>query len=544
MVKLLTLLTTRQTTILSGASVIMIAAFGSKLLGLVRDRLLVANFDTATTSIYFGAFKLPDLLFNLLIFGALSVAFIPVFTDFLHRRGERQAFAFASNVLNLALLIFGSVAILAAVLTPQINSLLLPGFTGVQKELTDFLTRIILVAQLMLVAGAFFIGVAQSYQRFIVPSLAPLFYNLGIIVGIIFLSGPVGIVGPALGVVVGSLAHVLIQLPLIRSLGFRYQLSLDLFNTGVKEIVKLMSIRNIGLIAEQINDAVGFALATLISLSAPTLLTFSQHLYVVPIGLFAVAISQAALPFLARDWARGEKESFRVTLLTTMHQILFLTLPAAAILIVLRIPVVRLAFGASQFGWEDTVLTGRTVAFMALGLAAQSVVLLLVRGFYALKDARTPVIVSLVTVLVNIILSVTFIQVYHLPVWGLGLAYATATNLGLILLLYFLNQKVGGFNLANLLNPALKMGLAAAVAAVALYIPMKALDRLVFDTTRVVNLMMLTGIASSFGLSIYLLLVWLMRVTELNTLVGMLQKFTKLQTKVKSEEIIQGPGAV
>lgn len=538
---LLSLLAIRQNSILSGASILMLTVFASKFLGLIRDRLLVHNFNTSDAAIFFAAFKLPDLMFQLLIFGTLSVAFIPIFTDYLHSKGEKEAFNFASNILNLSLLVFGLVAIIAFIFAPFFNSLLVPGFGGLQKDLTDELTRVILFSEIFLVMGSFFIGVAQSYQRFIIPSLAPLFYNAGIIFGIAFLSR-LGIIGPALGVLIGSFLHVAIQIPLINSLGFKHSWSFDFFNSGVREIFRLMSMRNISLIAEQIADAVGIALASLVSYSSVTILTFSQHLQAVPIGLFGATIAQAALPVLAREQARGETESFKRTLLTTIHQILFLTLPAAAILVVLRIPVVRLVFGASQFNWSDTVLTGRTVAFLSVGLAAQSVILLLVRSFYALKDTKTPVFVSVSTVILNILLSFIFVKLLFWDVWSLGLAYSITTITSLILLLYFLYYKIGKFNLHLLFEPALKMLVAASTAAVALYIPIKALDQLVFDTTKTINLLILTGIASAFGLGIYILLVWLMEVKELSTYVELLKKIARLQTKVKSKEIVQETG--
>ncbi|MBI3485965.1 murein biosynthesis integral membrane protein MurJ [Candidatus Daviesbacteria bacterium] len=541
---LLSLLSARQNSILSGASVLMITVFASKFLGLIRDRLLVHNFDTTQAAIFFAAFKLPDLIFQLLIFGALSVAFIPVFTDLMHSKSEKEAFNFASNILNLSLLFFGIVALICFVFVSPLNSIIIPGFKGEQKILTDQLTRVIMLGQVLLVIGAFFIGIAQSYQRFIIPSLAPLFYNLGIILGIVFFSSSLGIMGPAFGVVLGAALHVLIQLPMVSSLGFRYKLSLDFFNPGVREVVKLMSIRNIGLAVEQLSDTIGIALASLVSYSSVTLLTFAQHLQVVPIGLFGATIAQAALPVLSREHAKGETESFKVTLLTTMHQIFFLTLPAAAILIVLRIPVVRLVFGASQFSWEDTVLTGRTVAFLAAGVATQSVILLLVRGFYAFKDTKTPVYVSIFAVAINISLSLLFIKQMHLGVWSLGLSYAVSTNLSFFLLLYFLDQKVKGFSKKDLFAPALKMLLASLVAAIALYIPIKALDQLVFDTTKTINLLLLTGIASMFGLGIYLVLVWLMRVRELYTFTDLLKRTYRAQFKVKSEEIIKETGTV
>jgi putative peptidoglycan lipid II flippase len=534
-----TLLTTKQNSILSGAFVLMVTVFATKFLGLVRDRLLVHQFDTSQVSIFFAAFRLPDLMFQLLIFGALSVAFIPVFTEQLNERGEKEAFTFASNILNISFALFAVLLIVAFIFVDFFNGIFVPGFAGQQKILTNHLTQTILLGQLILVIGAFFIGIAQSYQRFIIPALAPLMYNVGIIIGIIFLTPSLGVLGPALGVVIGAALHVLIQLPLINSLGFRYKFTFDIFNSGVREVIRMISIRNVGLAIEQINETVSVALASLISYSSVTFLTFAQHLQVVPIGLFGATIAQAALPVLSVNKSKGQLPQFKEVLLTTLHQILFLTLPAAAILIVLRIPIVRLTFGASQFSWTDTVLTAQTLAWFSGGLAAQSAILLLVRGFYALKDTRTPVYASIITVTVNIVSSFIFIRWLHLDVWSLGLAYTLSSNIGFIFLLFFLYKKVDGFDLHKLLMPAFKMVLAATFAAIALYIPIKALDQLVFDTTRTFNLLLLTGIASIFGLSVYGFLVWCFKVRELQTFRDLVMKLYKRKTKMDTPEITE-----
>src|SRR3989344_2412460 len=535
---LLAILSSRQSSILSGASILMMAVFASKFLGLIRDRLLVHNFSSAEASLFFAAFRLPDLLFQLLIFGALSVAFIPVFTEHLSKNGEKDAMCFANNILNLSLTLFGVVALFAFIFIGPINSLIVPGFSGSQKALTDDLTRIILLGQIILVVGAFFVGIAQSHQRFIVPSIAPLFYNLGMIIGIL-LSPVLGITGPAFGVVIGALLHVLIQIPLVSSLGYRYKFSFNFFNSGVREVVRLMSFRNIGLAVEQLNEVVGTALASLVinNSSAITILTFAQHLQTVPIGLFGATIAQAALPVLSKEQAETDKEAFKRRLLTTFHQILFLTLPATAMLVVLRIPLVRLVFGASQFTWDDTVLTGRTVALLALGLSAQSVILLLVRGFYALKDTKSPVFISVGTVILNIALSSTFVLFFHLDVWSLGLSYAITSIVSMILLLHLLHKKVDHFSMPLLFYPAIKMLLAAVIAAIALYLPVKALDQQVVDTTHTLNLIFLTGVASIFGLGIYIWVVWWLKVRELYTFWDLINKFTKLRVRVKTEEI-------
>lgn len=541
---LLSLLSTRQTSILSGAVVLMVTVFASKFLGLVRDRLLAQYFAPGELAVFFAAFRLPDLIFQLLIFGAVSVAFIPVFTDYIHQKGEKEAFAFASDILNMVLVFFIVITIIIFFLAGPITNVIVPGFTDQQKELTTSLTQVILLGQIILVIGSFFTGICQSYQRFVVPALSSVLYNVGIIFGILFLVPVWGIFGPAYGVIIGASLYVLVQIPLVSSLGFRHLLRLNFRSSGIREVTSMMSIRTIGIAMEQINETVGIILASLITASSVTFLTFAQHLQTVPIGLFGATLAQAALPVLSREQTKGEGDSFKITLLTTMHQIMFLCLPATAILIVLRIPAVRLVFGASQFNWEATVLTGKTVAFLALGLAAQSVILLLVRAFYALKDTRTPVIVSVVTVLLNVFLSYYFVVISHLEVWSLGLAYAITANLAVIMLLYFLNKRVGGFERLNLFMPAFKMIFAAVVAAIALYLPIKSLDQLVFDTTKTINLILLTGIASLFGLAVYFLMVYLLKVRELETFGNMMKKMYRLQFKLESKEIINDTGTV
>ena len=538
------LLATRQTSILSGATIIMLTVILSKVLGLVRDRLLAHSFSPDTVAIFFAAFRIPDLVFQLLVFGALSVAFIPVFTESLEKDGKTEAFRLAQSILNLALLILMAATILIYIFVEPLTNLIVPGFTPEQKIQVANLTKVILIGQLLLAVGSFFAGLLQSYQRFIIPALAGVFYNFGIILGIIMLSKSYGIMGPALGVIVGAFLHVLIQLPLAYSLGFKFSIFAKLFHKGAKEIVRLMSVRTLGLAAEQINDTVGVILASLISTASVTYLTFATHLQLVPVSLFGATIAQAALPILASEKARGRIEEFKITLLTTLHQVLFLALPATAILIVLRIPAVRLTFGASQFDWEATVLTGQTLAFMSIGLSAQAISLLLVRAFYALKDTKTPVVVSFITVALSIGLSVYFIQDLHLPVWGLGLSFSISTIFSAFLLFLSLHFKIGKFNLNMALVPFFKMLSATVIMGVCLYVPIKLLDEVIFDTTRTINLLVLTGLSSVFALAIYVFLVWFLKVRELNTFVDLLKRIGKVQTLVKSEEIVRETNTV
>ena len=532
------LLGTRQTSILSGAAIIMVMVLMSKILGLARDRLLAHIFPPDTVAIFFAAFRLPDLIFQLLILGAMSVAFIPIFTEYLETKSKRDAFALGQSLMVLVLIFFMVVTILVYFFIEPLTFLIVPGFSPEQRETVASLTKIILVGQIILAVGSFFVGVLQSFQRFIFPALAGVFYNIGIILGIIFLSNSMGIMGAAVGVVIGAVLHLLIQLPIVLSIGFKPKFLFTLFHPGVKEITGLMSIRSIGLAAELINERVAIALASLISIQSVTFLTLSQHLQLVPISLFGATIAQAALPVLSAEKARGKMEEFKATLLTTLHQILFLALPAAAVLIVLRIPSVRLVFGASQFDWEATVLTGSTLAYLAIGLSAQAISLLFVRGFYALKDTKTPVIVSLIVVAANIALSFYFVRVLFLDVWSLGLAFSLSNILSAILLFGTLHFKVEKFNLRQVLTPLAKMLMAAIIMGVALYIPIKLLDQVIFDTTRTINLLVLTGISSFFALSVYIVLVWFLKVRELKTFIDLIKKAAQFQTKFKSKEML------
>jgi len=522
----LTILTRQEKNILSAASVIMTAVAVSRLLGLFRDRLLAARFSPEDLGVYYAAFRLPNMIFELLVMGALATAFIPVFTSFLDNKSKEEANRLASSVINIGLVLFLFLALPLMIFTPFISRKLAPGFDENQIRLMVAFTRIMIIPQVFpLIIGNFLTGILQSYRNFLIPALAPVVYNVGIILGILFLTPAAGLYAPVVGVVFGALLFVLIQIPSILSYGYRHKLSFDYKNKGVRTIGKLMLPRTLGLAVSQIDTTVDLVLSTLLGASAVTVFNFAQHLQQLPIGLFGVSISQASLPALSSAAARDDKPEFKKILLSSFHQILFLVLPVSFILIVLRIPVVRLVFGASTlFDWESTVLTGLTLAYFSVSLFAQSLVHLLARGFYALQDTKTPVVIGFAAVLTNAALSVLFVMVYHLPIWSLGFSASVASILNMFLLLVFLIRKVGSFGYHELLYPMFKIFLAGLVAAFALYIPIKVLDQLVFDTTRTINLFFLTGISTFIGLAVYLFIAWFLDVPQIAIIFKIFQR--------------------
>jgi len=495
--------------------------------------MLAARFTPEELGVYFAAFRLPNLVFELLVMGALSTAFIPVFTFYLTKKEEKEAMKVASSVMNLGFLLFLFFSLPIVIFTREISRFLAPGFNEQQLTLMVSFTRIMVLAQVFpLIFGNFLTGILQSYKSFLIPSLAPVIYNVGIILGILFLTPFYGLYGPVFGVVLGAFLFMLIQIPTTLSFGYRHFALLDLSHPGVREVGKLMLPRTLGLAVSQIDTTVDLILSTLLGARAVTIFNFAQHLQQVPIGLFGATIAQAALPTLTREKAKENLEEFKNTLLSSFHQILFLVLPLSVILIVLRIPSVRLVFGASRFDWQATVLTGKTLAFFAISIFAQAEVQLLARGFYALYDSRTPVLIGVFSVFLNTILSILFIQYFHFPVFALGLSTSIASLVNFLLLLFYLDKKVARFDKIRLFLPAIKMFLAAGITAVFLYVPMKLLDKLVFDTTRTLNLLLLTGIATSIGLSVYLFLAWFLDVEEVKTFVDLVKRVGKLKQLV------------
>lgn len=526
------LLFRRQTNILSAATVIAAAVLLSRILGLVKYRLLTDRFTVSEIGVYLAAFRLPGTIFDLIVMGALTTAFIPVFTSYIAKNKDAEANAIASTILNLCVIIFSALSLFFFIFADPIVRLIVPGLT--EKEIATIIpfTRIMLIGQtLPLILGNFLTGILQSHKRFLLPALAPVVYNLGIIIGIVFLSPIMGLYGAVWGVVLGAILFLLIQIPLSLHLNFHYQPKINLKIDGVREIARLIIPRTFGLAITQLNYTANMIISSLLSARAITIFNFAQQLEQLPVGIFAATISQAALPTLSEEQTKEDNlESFKKTLLTSFHQILFLTLPAATILIVLRIPIVRLVYGASKFDWLATVDTGRTLAFLGVGLIAEALINLLVRAFFALKDSKTPVIIGAVTVVLNIILSIIFIPLLHLPVWGLALSSAVADTIYCLALIFGFHLFKSQFNIRHLVLPAAKMFTAALITGVSLYIPMKLLDQLVFDTTYTFPLILLTGTASIIGLTVYLFLTWLLEIEELKSFLALFGKIKKFTT--------------
>jgi len=537
------LLSRRQSSILSAASILMVAVFFSRILGLLRDRFLAGIFfaDNAwQLDVYFAAFRLPDMIFQLLVVGALSAAFIPVFTQYI-TKDKPQAWHIASTIITLSFSFFLVLGLILVVFAQPLSRLIAPTFSTQELNLMVNLTRLLIIAQGSFLVSSFLTGILQSHRHFIIPALSPIAYNLGIIFGIIFLSPILGIYGPAVGVIIGALLHLVVQLPLTKSIGFHFRPSFDFVHAGVRRIGRLMLPRTLALAVNQIELTVAVFIATSLSAGSLTIFYFAQHLNALPVGLFGATIGQAALPSLSQQSSPDSLNKFKSLFLSSLNQVFYLSLPAGMILLVLRLPAVRLAFGARNFPWQATLLTGQVVALFAISVFAQSAIQILVRGFYALSNTKTPLLLGTISVITNVFLSFFLVYRLQLDVLGLALAISISSFLHAGLLLFFLSRSVGGFAKNQLFTPFLKMSLATIITGFALWIPLRVLDRYILNTAKTLHLIALTIITISIGLSVYLVLSKALHIKELNSFLDLLKRLKNIKRLFSQTEQVLEP---
>jgi putative peptidoglycan lipid II flippase len=541
----------RQANITTAAFVIMFLTLASRLLGLLRFRIWNGEFGSNSSDLaaFLAAFKIPDAVFQIVVLGALSTAFIPVVSSFLAKRDQKEAARIFSIVLNYALVATILLTVLVFIFAQPIAHFLTSGLPDSGINLTAQLIRVLMLAQFFLIASNFVTGTLNSYHRFVIPALAPVFYNLGIIAGSLFLTPILGIYGPVVGVLFGSLAHLVIQIPLLRRLGVQYQFSFAL-PTAVKEVGKLMGPRTFGMAVAQIDSLVDIALASIVTSTpaATNIIVFNLALALqaFPAGVFGYALGVASLPTLAKEYAQENLENFKTTLIASLHQILYLVIPTVVVMIVLRIPIVRLLYGAPNFDWEATKLTAYTLAAFSIGIVGQSAIQLLARGFYALHDTWTPVKISITTVAINVFFAILFISIFNNVVL-LGLSSSIGGTFSALTLLYFLSKRVGGFDWHEVLVPVAKMLLAGFLAGVALYTPLKTLDSasygqlwlqgsiihtffgpLAVDTSHTLGLFLVTFVSATLGLSVYFLVTYILEVREVVLITGFIKKIRRL----------------
>lgn len=517
-------LVSRQTNIFTAASFIILTTVLSQVFGILKYRLLVSLFGASSDlGVYFAAFRIPDFIFQVVVAGALSASFIPIFTDFLSKGKKKEAFEFTSSIINYGILFFMFVSAIVIVFSYQLCALVAPGFSHNELMLMSNLMIIIQLSQVFFILGTIFTATLQSFQHFLIPGIASAFYNFGIIIGLAIFAMffGLGIYGATIGVLVGSLLFCLVQLPALDLTGFKF-LVIIRYDGAIKKLVRYMIPRSLTLIIAQIAATANLYFASFISARSFVIFDLAQTLGMAPVFLLGQSIAQATFPALSLK--SESKEEFLSIFKSSFNQIIYMTLPISAILIVLRIPLVRLFFGAGKFDWPATVETGLTLAYFAISLTANSLIPLLSRAFYAAHDSKTPLYITLFSTGANLFFSYFLILGRHLPIYFLAVSFSLSSVIGVIVLTVLLDRKIH-LPKAEVVTSFFKILISSIVMGAALYIPIKLLDQLVFDTTRTVNLFILTSIASIAGFSAYLFFTWLFDIKEAYYVVEVLKKF-------------------
>lgn len=461
-------MTSRSSRMARAASIVMIAFVFSRLLGLVREMVIAREFGTSLElAAYLAAFRVPDFIFYLIAGGALGSAFIPTFTEYLTVGDEAEAWQVASAVFNLLGLVLTALAIAAAILAPLLARLIVPGFDPATQALTAQLMRVMLIAPVVFGISGLVMGVLHSHQHFLAPALAPAFYNLSIIVAALVLGPSMGVHALAAGVVAGALLHVLIQLPMLLRVGARYTPVLGLNHPGVREVGRLMGPRILGLAAVQFNFVVNTILASGLGAAALPALNYAWLLMMLPQGVFAMALATVAFPTFAELTARNDTAGLRRTLSATLRTVLYLTVPASVGLLILRTPVIETLLQRGAFTEASTNAVAFALQFYALGLFAHATVEIVARAFYALHDTKTPVVIGLSAMVVNIVLSLILIR--SLSFGGLALANTLATIGEMTLLMWLMRRRLGNLDASRLANSLLRIVVAAGLMAAALF---------------------------------------------------------------------------
>jgi putative peptidoglycan lipid II flippase len=431
------------------AGIVGIFTFLSRVLGLVRDALIANFFGSGMAAdAFFVAFRIPNLLRRLFAEGSFSVAFIPVFTEYLQNRSRQEAFLLARVVLTFLVLILTIVTILGIILSPLIVRVIAPGFGGMGEKyaLTVLLTRIMFPYIFLVSVLALFMGILNSLKHFAAPAMAPVFLNLCMIAALVFLApymkSPT--VGLAIGVIGGGILQLALQIPFLMGKGLSFAPKWNLGHPAIKKIGMLMLPTIFGSAIYQINQLVGTLLASLLREGSVSYLYYADRLVQFPLGVFAIAISTAVLPSLSREAADGDLVRLKETLSHALRLSMFITMPAMIGLIVLREPIIRLLFQRGAFDSFTTIMTAQALLYYSLGLWAFAALRVFVSAFYSLQDTKTPVKVAVVAMLANIVFSLALMG--PLKHGGLALALSVASTLQLCMLIVLLRKRLEGID--------------------------------------------------------------------------------------------------
>jgi len=514
-----------------GAMIISAAVALSRVLGLAREMVFSTLFGaSAVMSAFVVGFRIPNLLRDLFAEGALSTAFVTVFSKQTEKHGQEAAWALANKMRSMVAVCMGLIVMLGVIFAPVLVSLLAPDWEGDQRQMTILLTRIMFPFIGLVSMAALVMGMLNACKAFTMPALASCFFNLGSILGGVTLAwlidpsfGPISIVGMALGTLIGGFLQLAIQLPMTHKLGYRPRMDFHWRDSGVAHVLRLMGPAILASSAVQVNVMVNTIFATYVSEQAPALLNYAFRLMQLPLGMFGVAIATVTLPLVSRSAANENFEEFRDILARGIRFALFLAVPSALGLIVLGEPIVSLIYERGEFTAADVPETAAALSFYALGLLGYSALKVVTPTFYALEHRFIPMIVGLISIGVNAGLNYYFIFELKLGVVGLALSTSLLAMINFLVLYFWMGGILKGLESGKLLAGLAKLAVAGAALAAAAWLGDYYLIEPFWETNLLIRiLVLLTTVGVSAGL--FFLVAYLLHMDEVHQVVKLVKR--------------------
>ncbi len=524
------LILSKQHSLISSTLIISITIILSRLLGLARYRIYNTFFSKNELDILLASFRIPDIVFEILITGALSSVIIPLFVKY-HKKSDEFS-TLMSSIITSILAILGVFIGLFLIIGDYIIAAITPGFSDAAVRQISYLSKILLVSQLpFLVFSNILTSVGQARKTFILTSAAPIIYNLSVIVCTIVLVPYVHLLAPVLGVGTGAVLMFLTQLPLLKSskLIFRFGIRMT---EGMREFISVVIPRITVVLAAQIDATIDLTLTSLLGPGAYTSFYYAQALQLFPVSFIGISLSQAALPYLSEAYHTNDLIKFRRIVTESILSIFFLTIPIVSFFIFARTPLIRFIFGGQRFDWDITVQTANTLTFFAMAIPAHSIYYIITKCFYSFLDSKTPFVVSFLTTILNTLLSAFFVFVLHLPVWYIAIAFAISITVNVTILAIILSVRIVSFDIVYLVTELLKILISTFVASFWVYWGMKLLDGLILDTSRTVNVFFLLLIGGVSYIMSYLFFAWILEVKEISVLNSFVQKAKQYRRRV------------
>ncbi|MDD4358331.1 MAG: murein biosynthesis integral membrane protein MurJ [Candidatus Pacebacteria bacterium] len=489
--KVLDFLKSEQNTIGKATAVIAVFIVLSRIIGLIRDRLLASTFGAGVElDIYFASFRIPDLIYSIVLAGGVLVSLLPLFSDYF-KKDKEDAWKLINSVINIFSLILIVIAALLFIFTNSAVNLLLPELDPIYLDKAVNLTRILFIAVFFFGLSSIFSTVLNYFNRFVVYSIAPVLYNLCIVLGIIFLTPQIGIYAPAIGVAIGSFLHFFIQFLASLKYGYKYDFAIDFKFKGVKDFFKLLFPRIISAAASQANLTIITIIAGTIAVGSISFFSLADNLRFLPIGLIGISFATAIFPHLSKSITDKNMEEFCTNFKSVLKGILYLALPISVLTFIMRDLIVSIIYKTGQFTNGAVEVTGACLGIFALSLVFQCLEPTILRAFFSIKDSKTPAVISIFFLVFNFILSMSFVKLletneslnafvlnlfnlsspHHAMLLGLVLAYNISLILDFVLLFTFLRKKLGDLRIREIFGYLIKIIFSSIVIAfVALFI--------------------------------------------------------------------------